>query len=323
MNRYLRYPLFLVLLAIIVSACSKEFSPEMDLLDKPVVYAIFNHRDTKHYVRVSRTFVQAITGETITAPSFDPDSLAVFLEVFRFGQRVGHTIIMTPELVDKDTGLFESRSQLIYSTDFELIEDSECRLTIVNLEKGESVSSRCNLFSLKDFKPMIMGNLTRLDFTSIPNVFFYEVNCLFHYVEVSDTDTVFQSISYPIATVINGTKEADKEMSISLERPDWWGFIQRHIPVKQNVIRYALDRPLEFRLLVGDQYLFDYRRSFSGYETMIHTGQSFSNIQGGFGIFSAYDEKALFRQAMQPDWYDKLAEYEQTRDLNFANFPWQ
>jgi len=308
--------------AAVLNSCTKEFVPEKNLLDKPVIYAILNHNDLKHYVRVSRSFVQPVTGETITAPVYDPDSLEVFLEVFRYGQRAGHTIIMTPELVDKDSGIFESRNQLVYSTELDLVEDSECRLTIVDREKGESLSAHCNLFSLQDFKPMIVGNMTRMDFSSLPNVFFYEVSCLFHYVEVSDTDTVFRSISYPVGTVINGTKEDKREMSISLERPYWWDFLGRHIPVQKNITRYALERPLEFRLLVGDQYLYDYRRSFSGDETLIHTGQSFSNVQGGFGIFSAYDDNTIFWQAMLPDWYDKLAVHAQTQALNFVNHPW-
>ncbi len=313
----------LLVIAIIYGSCTKEFSPELDLVDEPVVYAILNHRDSRHYVRISRSFIQPITGQTIVPPVYDPDSLDVFLEVYRFGQRVGYTVVMTPELVEKDTGLFESKNQLIYYADIGLVGDSECRLSIFNRQNGKSISSTCNLFSLQGFKPMVMANLTRLDFKSIPEVFFYEVNCLFHFVEVSETDTIFKTISYPVGTIINGSKDAGLEMSISLERPDWWGYLGRHIPVKLGVVRYAFERPLEFRLLVGDQYLFDYRRSFSGNETVIHTGQSFSNIQGGFGIFSAYDETSLFYQAMLPDWYDKLAENPETKGLNFANHPWQ
>ena len=312
----------MVLLIIFMSGCSKEFSPEVDLVDKPVVYSIINYRDSKHYIRISRSFIQAITGETISAPVYDPDSLDVFLEVYRFEQKVGYTIIMVPEFVEKDTGLFDANSQLMYSTDVDLVGDSECRLTILNKQTGESYSSHCNVFSLTGFKPMVVSNLTRLEFGSIPGVFFYEVYCFFHYAEVSETDTVFKTLRYPIGTIINATKEKNKEMSVSLERPDWWNYLGNHIPVKPKVKRYAFERPLEFRILVGDQYLFDYRRSFSGFETIIHTGQSFSNIQGGFGIFTSYDDKSIFFQAMLPNWYDKLAQYPQTKDLNFANHPW-
>ncbi len=313
----------IVLLALLINGCSKEFTPEVGLLDRPVVYSILRHSDTKHYIRISRSFVQAITDQTIEAPVYNSDSLEVWLEIYRQNQRVGHPIAMTPELLEKDPGIFESKAQLIYWTEMDIVGDSECRLTVLNLQTGQSLSSSCMLLSLQGFKPMIMSNQTRLDFVSIPGVFFYEVNCLFHYVEVSETDTVFKSISYPIGTVINGMKDDGKEMSISLNRPNWWDFITRHITVNENVKRYAFERPLEFRLLIGDQYLFDYRRSFSGYETMIHTGQSLSNIQGGFGIFSAYDETSLFYQAMTPNWYDKLAGYDQTKDLNFANYPWK
>ncbi len=312
-----------VLLIICTSGCSKEFSPEADLEDKPVVYSIINFHDSKHYVRISRSFIQAISGESISAPVYNPDSLDVFLEVYRFGQKVGYTIFLSPEYVEKDTGRFEADSQLIYSTDVDLVGDSECRLTILNRQNGESYSSSCNVFSLKEFKPLVVSNLTRLNFSSLSGVFFYEVYCFFHYAEVSATDTVFKTVRYPIGTIINCTKEENKEMSISLERPDWWGFLGSHISVDPDVKRYAFERPLEFRILVGDQYLFDYRRSFSGFETMIHTGQSFSNIQGGFGIFCSYDDKTIFFQAMLPNWYDKLAEQAETKELNFLNFPWQ
>lgn len=316
-------PVLLVLVYLFTSNCTKEFTPEIDLVDKPVVYAILNHRDTKHYVRISRSFVQAISGETIYAPVYHPDSLEVWLEIYRHDQRVGFSIAMTPEFNDKEPGIFDPKDQLVYSAELKLVGDSECRLTILNKQTGESTSSRCNLFTLYGFKPMYMSNLTRMDFNTLPNVFFYEVTCNFHYVEVSETDTVFKSLSYPVGTVLNGSKEADKPMSISLERPYWWNYLEGHITIKPNVTRYALQRPLEFKLLIGDQYLFDYRRSFSGNETIIHTGQSLSNIQGGFGLFCSYDEKALFNLEMLPDWYDKLAVHPQTKDLNFANHPWQ
>ena len=112
-----------VLLIICTSGCSKEFSPEADLEDKPVVYSIINFHDSKHYVRISRSFIQAISGESISAPVYNPDSLDVFLEVYRFGQKVGYTIFLSPEYVEKDTGRFEADSQLIYSTDVDLVGD--------------------------------------------------------------------------------------------------------------------------------------------------------------------------------------------------------
>ncbi len=157
-----------VFLIICMSGCSKEFTPETDLEDKPVVYSIINHHDSKHYIRISRSFIQAITGETISAPVYNPDSLDVFLEVYRFDQKVGYTIFMTPEFVEKDTGLFEASSQLIYSTDVDLVGDSECKLTILNRENGDSYSASCNIFSLTGFKPLVVSNLSRLNFNSIP-----------------------------------------------------------------------------------------------------------------------------------------------------------
>lgn len=313
----------ITLLIILGCGCTKEFSPELNLVDKPVVYAIFNSDDSKHFIRISRTFIQAINGETIDAPSYNPDSLEVFLEMFRHNQRIGYPIIMIPELVDKEPGLFRSKDQLIYSAEFDIKGETECRLTILNNQTGESIFSECNLITLDEFKPLFMANFTRIDFKSIENVFFYEASSLFHFVEVSETDTTFMSVSYPNGTVINGLKKAGVPMSLHLESTNWLEKLRDNIQVKPNVRRYAMSHPLEFKLLIGDQFLFDYRRSFSGVETIIHTGQSFSNIQGGFGLFCSYHEKTLFQTPMQAYWYDRLATHPATKDLNFSNKPWE
>ena len=304
------------------TACQLEFTPELDLEEKTILYGLFNHHDSKHYVRISRSFVRQVSGDPLTAPTFHPDSLEVWLEVYRFNQRVGYPIVMVPELLTKEPGMFKRENQLVYSAEVKLIGDSECRILVLNKQSGESISSSCNLFSLQEFKPMFLSNMSRMEFYSLPDVYFYEVTCEFSYVEVTETDTSFQSLTYPVGIIFNGSKEPDLIMSISLNRPDWLNFLVQNIPVRPDVTRYALARPLEYKLLVGDQYLYDYRRSFSGKETVFHTGQSISNIQGGLGIFTAFDKLTLFSLPMLPHWYDKLANYPETKDLNFINYPW-
>ena len=70
--------------------------------------------------------------------------------------------------------------------------------------------------SLQEFKPMFLSNMSRMEFYSLPDVYFYEVTCEFSYVEVTETDTSFQSLTYPVGIIFNGSKEPDLIMSISL-----------------------------------------------------------------------------------------------------------
>ncbi len=323
MKREIKYTIVFVLMLLTGLSCKVEFSPQNDLHQQAVVYGILNYNDSRHYIRISKSITDPVTGETVTVSQYHPDSLDVWLEVYRYDQRVGYPILMVPKTMEKEPGVFTQDGFYVYEADVEIVGDSECRLMIVKKQTGETISSSCKLFSLQDFRAMFMSNMTRMDFISLPDVFFYEVTCLFHYVEISQTDTSFLSLTYPVGVALNGSGEAGNRLSINLERPEWWIYLSENIPIKPDVIRYAFERPLEFKLLIGDQYLFDYRRSFTGNEELYHTGQSISNIQGGVGIFSAYDAKTLFRQPMQPHWYDKLASYPEVQDLNFMNIPWQ
>ena len=112
-------------------------------------------------------------------------------------------------------------------------------------------------------------------------------------------------------------------MHMSLDRPDYYALLGLKIPINPDVKRWAISRPVEFRILIGDAHLYDWRRSFESANQRVSYSQSLSNIQGGLGLFTSYDDKSLWWQALMPNWYDKLGQREETKELNFQNHPWQ
>lgn len=310
------------LFLLVISSCSVDFDPAGDLLDVPVIYANFNKDQSYHYLRISRTFYQRLDGAEIKNSLYHTDSLDIMLEVFKDGQRVGHPIL--PELtpLDKEDGIFDSENQLVYRFKNDFVGSSDCYLFINNKVTNSSITAKCQIMDLSEFNSNLTPLLTHLEFTTLEGVFFYHAYELFHYVEVSQTDTLYKQVRFEIGEAINGDLKSGLLLNMDLERIDLLSQLPRYIQKNTEVVRYPLERPIEFRLTIGDQYLYDWRKSFADNQS-INSLLSVSNVQGGMGLFTSYADKRLFVQPIVPTFFDKLATDDRTASLNFSNYPWQ
>ena len=80
--------LLLPVLALILSQCSNDFDVTADWKEIPVVYAFLNPKDSAHYIRVEKAFLDPETSAYTIADIADSlyypaDAIAVFIEIGR------------------------------------------------------------------------------------------------------------------------------------------------------------------------------------------------------------------------------------------------
>ena len=315
--------LFRLFLAILVlPGCSNDFDLFGENEDVPVICAMFNYHDTNNYIRISKTF-QADEAISLRNNNFyNPDSVSLSMEIWENGSRIGNPIKCHYASQIKDTGFFQSLNSNLFSFRKTLIPQKEYRFLFKDLQTGKTATSRCIVPSLKILDAQFNEYYTSVHLNSLPNVYFYRTTCRFHYVEVTDHDTSFLWVDYPGTWSINPAKDSGRDITMPLVRIPYWEFLPEKIPVKEGVTRYALKYPIDYRILIGDEFLFDYLDNNKDGEREFNTLTVSSNISGGLGIFTAYDEKLLLKLPTLETFFDKLSDYPQMAKLNFKNYPW-
>jgi hypothetical protein len=314
----------MIFCAVVLGICS--CNEDLNLFgtneEVPVIFAFLNYHDTVNYIRISRTIQPDKEFTHRNSNFYNPDSVAVAMEVWNLGTRIGNPVRCYYEPVQKDSGFFQSVNSTLYSFRKRLIPGMEYRLFFKDLASGRTASARCTSPSLAGLHLDFNGWFTYVIFSSLPDVYYYKITCRFHYVEVTDQDTSFLWLDYPGAIFINQAKDQGRSISLPLVRIPYWDFLPENIPVKSGVTRYAMKFPIEYRISVGDEFLFDYIQKYREGEGDFNSPLIASNISGGIGLFTAYDEKLVLKLPFQETFFDKLADYPQMTGLNFINYPW-
>ena len=112
--------LLLPVLALILSQCSNDFDVTADWKEIPVVYAFLNPKDSAHYIRVEKAFLDPETSAYTIADIADSlyypaDAIAVFIEKTSSGQRFQLTRVDgNLEGYVRDTGIFAHAPNWLY-----------------------------------------------------------------------------------------------------------------------------------------------------------------------------------------------------------------
>ncbi|MCX6225020.1 MAG: hypothetical protein NTV01_09795 [Bacteroidia bacterium] len=249
-------------IALLFCSCNEDLNLFGTNEEVPVIFAFLNYHDTVNYIRISRT-VQPDEGFTRRNSNYyNPDSIWVALEVWNSGTRTGNPVRCYYEPVQKDSGFFQAANSNLYSFRKTLIPGMEYRLFFKDQASGRAASARCISPSLEGLHFDFNDSFTYVNFSSMPDVYYYRITCRFHYVEVTDQDTSFLWLDYPGSLFINPAKDQHRSISMPLVRIPSWDFLPEHIPVKSGVIRYALKYPIEYRISVGDEFLYDYIQKY-------------------------------------------------------------
>jgi hypothetical protein len=269
---------------------------------------------------------------------------------------VGNTtrkeIVMTETVITTGSGSF-NQTQRIWQTTDKLYGTGEYKLTVTILSSGKEITSRNvvvdsvksnstmpfissanypmhGYYDLNNFPiqanalvnyTATVGNVTsKIKFKSVLNAKLYDVVMRFHYKNVSITnDTTLDYVDFNFSTqkVTDLDKIADLEVQFGIS--DFYTNLGNEVPKKPTVaLKERISHYMEYIIYAGAESLDTFLQVNQPSTTIAQDKPSYSNINGGVGIFSARS-RSIITHDLSPYFIDKIACNANTNPLGFVN----
>lgn len=335
------------LLTIFISliySCSTDFNVNADWQDITIVYGLLNQSDSVHYIKVNKAFLgnqDAYEMAKLDDSTQYNGNISVTLERWEQGKDQSSQIIpleKTNEII-KDSlgisgeqGIFPTNDNILYKTNEKLYDDSKYKLVINIPQKDKIVTSSTKLISkFTVLKPVLdkhlqihfenYQHLLNVEWQSAVNGRLYGLKIRFHYLEVTDNDTVKKYIDwiFPSQSSKNLREGSDlpEKMHLYVNGESFFEFVAQKINKNTNVIRIA--KNLDFIFSVAGDELATYIQVSKPSNSISEVKPEYSNIVNGKGIFSCRFNKTIKDKVLSPKTVDSLAYGHYTRDLHFLD----
>ena len=332
-----------LLLSLVIggNACNDELNTVEGWKSIPVVYGLLSLNDTATYVRVEKAFVDPNRSATEIAQI--PDSLYykdinVSLVRVRSNERFALTQVDgNTEGYPRKEGIFAKSPNLLYkikNSTLSLKADEEWRIDIQ--KKGETQPfAKSTTKIIGEYEVTTPG--TTPVFLRYDNTFnitvqtdeksarIVDVKIVVNYEEVDPTkpnQVLTKNIKWDFVTggqrKLNGNIP-DPIVSFSRRGRDFYEYLGNNLPVLPGVRRTF--KSIDIEVLTGGQELIDYinigiaNTGITGSQTI----PTFTNVQGGLGIFSARSKTVKTGVRLSDFALDLLINGEFTKKLNFKN----
>ena len=325
------------LTAILFYGCSTDFDLTTDWQDIPVVYGLIDANDSVHYVRIQKAYLlegNALDAALINDSIYYKDSLNVVLKAVSGASSIQGRLVNAADIgVAKDPGVFSNDPHFLYEFKGNLNKTELYQLDITNTSTGKLTTSQTGLvdefivFFPKPGFPINLASLTKLGFlwTAPTNGAIYDLVLRFHYQEwdVGNPGVVEEKyIDWPVFTGENFDVSAGDRIEYEVDGKVFYNYISSRLETNSS-LRRRFDRTkgVELRYFVGGDALYNYIRSRRAQNSLAsnQATTTYSNINGGVGIFSSQLLQVSDSIQLNPEAIDSLACGSKTRALNFMN----
>ncbi len=292
--------LLLPILALLVTSCEVEFSPNAAWKETPVVYCVLDQDDDTSWVRVEKCFLGEGSiysyGHIADSVNYPQGALRVTLVAQRDGQAVD-SMDFTYTLRQRDTGLFAGSLQPAYFcvTKGRLKEDCRYVLNIRRTSDGALIASNSSspLALIRQTnevlirKPSNTGKFGFYDdgpnleivWNALENARRYQPRVRFYYEEYGDTH--FVDLLCGNRTVTGNAQ------TYSLLYPRNQFLVDLRNALQHDTASKRYVRTADIYLTACDEQLNAYM-NMATQTTSIEDGrQQYSNVDGGLGIVAA------------------------------------
>ena len=339
MNR-ICYFLVSALIIIGFSNCSNDFDLTTGGTNSPVVYGFLSPKDTATYIRVERAFVDEGTSALVLSQR--PEEL-FFEDIEVTLSSGGNTFTLNrvdgaDEGLPRDPGIFVSSPNFLYKLVLppgeSFTEGDDYELTIIDNISDTVIT---NVTTTIVDEPVILFPEEGDDFSwtssieeqndiftqwrrDIDNAVIFDVRVRINYLEAIDGDInnlVAKSAIFSVNENIEPESEDETLVDIDVLAIDILGGIGATVDPTGPGPRIFQD--LEIIVDAGSQDLLDFINI--GQANTGLTGATvapiFSNIPGGFGLFSSRNSTSVGGLILESEGLDSLLEGRFTRQLNF------
>lgn len=316
------------------SACNNDINTNADYKEIMIVYGLLNVKDTgniSHYVRVNRAFLTQNQSALDVAKVLDTSYFnAIEVKIDEFdgsGQYKTTYILKQDRSVAKDSGIFASEPNVVFSFKANLNADYLYKLTVTNKTTGKTATSETSLVhdptlgspSSITTKYLIdtAKNLV-LVWTGGKNSKVHDLTMRFYWNEYDmATNQLLASNLY-----IDWPMVQDKDISVAgtvrsnVSGGNFYTFLAGKIPVKQGIYRQA--QKIDFIYWAADDEFDLYRKVNQPGVGIVQKKPEYTNISNGnFGLFASRNRFTIEGVTISDKTVDFLQISSQTRNLNF------
>lgn len=340
------------LLAVVFNSCKNELNILAPYKESVSVYALLNPQETRNYVRINRIFLgegnsyqMAQVNDSI---NYKQGELTVTLERYENGAlaltTVGNPtkklITLNDTVIQTQSGVFNTNQRLFY-TDDKLYTWGDYKLTITNNKTGNVFTSKGTIIdSVKPtpFLPITLPPyplpqaspnnlyidfslptvLRTIRFNSVPNARDYDLIMRFHYFDSLNTGAIVPKyVDYNFSTVSSSDLNGGEQLSVSFKSGEFYAYLVNKLNEDEpsNLLFRKIIK-LDFIIIASAQDFSDFLKISAPSTSVAQDKPVYSNIEGGFGIFSSRSRFHLSKD-ISVSWIDYMAITKPTCNLRF------
>ncbi len=302
---------FLISSILLITRCSTDFDMYADYKDITIVYSMADISNDTTWVKITKAYTGP-GNALLMAQNPDSSNYPYKLDVNLVGKKNGnsltpivldtitiHNKAVTDTIIDEngDTTIinpFYSPNQLVYYAVGSLDKDAE--YTLIIDKKGEvltastsivntfSVSRPVNRIAFSDSPNSPDG---KIEWSSTKEGKRYEVSLRFNYLEhlPGTTDTLLKSFDWFLGVVNSKTAEGGESLLETYSGSTFYYMLESEIEAIPNIERWVEN--VDINIACGSQVLATYIDINSGNGSILDEVPSYSNIDGGFGMFAS------------------------------------
>ncbi len=328
-----------------MGSCSTDFEINAEWKDIAVVYGLLNQNDTAQYIRLSKAFLGTESAFVMAqeADSIYYDQADVYLIPNSNGNRINvfpdtfKIIKLEPTTeIDKDTGIFASDYNLLYTTE-EQLSYTEYEL-LINIPGKEAVTSHTNLIDELRVTAPITSPTQKIAFANqdfymdykaklIANVngYIYGLTVRLNYKEIIDGVTTIKHLDWVRPSIkkayVQDASQSANEVIWNLSGEEFFWFIGNSLE-QNNPATARKFVSLDFMFYSGNEDFSIYADINGPLQGVVQEKPPFTNMDNpaiAIGLFASRYNFSVENKAIN-DWsIDRLSCSEYTEFLRFAN----
>lgn len=336
----------LVALVVLFSGCKQEIDLTADYKNTPVVYGLLNSQDNTHYIRIQKGYLidgNAYTAAGVADSIYYNDSLAVKLIPYAANGSISGQPIVFNKLVNglpKDSGIFASNPNILYSYTGALDPAKTYKLQVVNTVSSDTFGSAelTGVGLVKEFdviipiEDLLSGyNFLRLSnanpyivkWRQAENAAIYDIKLRFPYKEynANDNSLVIDSfIEFYILKSGSGVLE-NNVLNANVTAQLILSNLASKLEARSDRYReFDTAEGITLFFTAGGVSLTQYINSQIAQGSGLSSNEAlppFTNIDGGYGIFSSRYNKSVGEIRLENAGLDSLACSATTSPLRF------
>ena len=321
----------LVLMMVFGFSCSNELDLTGEYKDTPIVYGILDRSELVHYIRIQKAFL--VNGNVLQIAKiadsliYDPSDLQVAIfPTTKNGESLGIPIPFTyqPNAIT-DTGLFAPDGVMVYTSMAEL-NSSYYKLVITNTKLGKQITSKTIMTNKVEWMKPSFGavHLVGIDpyemqwSLDTATVTIYQPEIKFYWTEVDLVSgaTLLDSMAWDFIPLYPSYEEKKSNVMLrTLDATSFYMSVKKKVPMKPHVKRII--GKLTFTLYTAPADFERYIEANKPVVGLIQDKPHFTNIDGGFGLFSSRNKSVKTNMPLTSSSKDSLEFGRFTKHLGF------